>query len=76
MAATSPIYGTGLLWVFVLIAQILLVNLLIAMMGSTYQNMSDHAEQEYFFNRVRSLMEYRDVAAIPPPECGFEDHRE
>ena len=45
----------------------LLVNLLIAMMGSTYQTYIEQAEQEYFFSRVRSLMEYRSVASVPPP---------
>ena len=67
MAASSPFWGLGLLWIFVLVAQVLLVNLLIAMMGSTYSTYIDKAEEEYFFNRVRTLMEHRDYLPVPPP---------
>jgi len=67
LTASSPFWGTALLWIFVLIAQVLLVNLLIAMMGTTYSAYNAYAEQEYYFSRVRSLMEYRSVAPVPPP---------
>ena len=64
--------GVLLLWVFVLVSQVLLVNLLIAMMGSTYTRYIEKAEEEYFFNRVRTLMEYRAMEYLPvPPPFGL-----
>ena len=41
----SPNLGLTLLWAYIMLAQVLLVNLLIAMMGSTYTKYSDNAEQ-------------------------------
>ena len=63
VAAVVPI----MLWVYTFIATVVLVNLLIAMMGSTYANYIEKAEEEYFFDRVATLMEYRTVAPVPPP---------
>ena len=34
--ASSPMLGSGLLWVYVVLANVVLVNLLIAMMSATY----------------------------------------
>ncbi len=45
VTASSPFWGTALLWVFVIVAQVLLVNLLIAMMGTTYSTYNKDAEQ-------------------------------
>ena len=67
MSETSPYIGTPLLWFYIVIAQILLVNLLIAMMNSTYTNYTDQAQQEYYFDRVRSLVETDTLFPVPPP---------
>ena len=63
----SPILGIGLLWVYIIIAQILLVNLLIAMMSSTYDKCEANAQQEYTFGCMRTFMETRLLFVVPPP---------
>ena len=66
MSETSPYIGTPLLWFYIVIAQILLVNLLIAM-NSTYTNYTDRAQRECYFDRVRSLVETDTLFPVPPP---------
>ena len=58
---------TLLLWVYVVASQILLVNLLIAMMGNTYQKYAVNAEKEFYFNRATVAIEARAYFAVPPP---------
>ncbi|KAL1522133.1 hypothetical protein AB1Y20_021774 [Prymnesium parvum] len=65
--SVSPTMGAVVLWIYILLAQVLLVNLLIAMMGSTYTRYSRNAEQEFFFNQLRVLMDARTLFSIPPP---------
>ena len=55
---SSPLAGTLLLWVYVVASQILLVNLLIAMMGNTYQKYAVNAEKEFFFNIKLDLHDF------------------
>ena len=64
---SSPLVGTLLLWVYVVASQILLVNLLIAMMGNTYQKYAVNAEKEFYFNRATVAIEARAYFAVPPP---------
>ena len=63
----SPILGQCLLWVYVVASQVVLVNLLIAMMSNTYQKHALNAEKEYFFNRVSIAVESTALFAVPPP---------
>ena len=63
----APTVGMGLLWMYVLLAQVLLVNLLIAMMNATYTKYSETAEREFMYNRCFDLMESRALCPVPPP---------
>jgi len=59
--------GVALLAVYALLAQILLVNLLIAMMGDTYSNVSDNSAEEWKFYRLELMMENQSTSFHPPP---------
>jgi len=59
--------GIALLAIYALIAQIMLVNLLIAMMGSTYSNVSDNSLEEWKFFRLELVVENRATSFHPPP---------
>eukprot|EP00041_Stephanoeca_diplocostata_P014204 m.255873 g.255873 ORF g.255873 m.255873 type:complete len:68 (-) comp19623_c0_seq22:430-633(-) len=48
---------------------ILMINLLIAMMNSTYQRISDNADIEWKFFRGKLLAGYEDIPAAPGPLC-------
>ena len=48
-------------------SQVLLVNLLIARLGNTYQMYDVNAEQEFGFHRVSTLLCARAYFAVPPP---------
>ena len=41
----NPTVGAALLWLYVVVAQIILVNLLIAMMGDTYRLLKERADE-------------------------------
>ena len=64
---SSPVYGPVLLWVYVMVSQVLLVNLLIAMMGNTYQKYALNAEKEFYFNKVTVAIESRALFVVPAP---------
>eukprot|EP00899_Mesostigma_viride_P006193 jgi/Mesvir1/15575/Mv03197-RA.1 len=59
--------GCAMLGIYVLIAQILLVNLLIAMMSDTYGEVRDNADCEWKMARFNVIMEFIDSPEIPPP---------
>jgi len=59
--------GIFLLAIYALLAQIILVNLLIAMMGDTYSNVSDNSAQEWKFYRLELMMENQSTSFHPPP---------
>lgn len=63
----SPWVGQPLLWLYVMASQVLLVNLLIARLGNTYQKYDVNAEQEFGFHRVSTLLCARAYFAVPPP---------
>ena len=63
----SPLVGIALLWIYIIIAQVLLVNLLIAMMSSTFAKVEAIAQQEYTFGCMRTFMETRNLFVVPPP---------
>ena len=54
---TAPLLAGGVLWLYVVLTQVLLVNLLIAMMNTTYQRYQDDAEREYVYDNCRDLLE-------------------
>ncbi|KAL1527371.1 hypothetical protein AB1Y20_016041 [Prymnesium parvum] len=50
--------GTALLWSYTFVSQVLMVNLLIAMMTETYQNIKQNADDEWKFRRVFIVDEF------------------
>jgi len=59
--------GLVMLSIYALLAQIMLVNLLIAMMGDTYGNVKDNSDKEWKFSRYSLVMEYNSTTYHPPP---------
>lgn len=57
-----------MLWVYVMISNVLLVNLLIAMMSDTYSDIKEKADVEWKFARVSSVLEAIErTHPLPPP---------
>lgn len=60
--------GLCLMWAYVLLSNVVLVNLLIAMFADTYSRIKENAEVEYHYQRFLHIFEYTHVVpAIPPP---------
>jgi hypothetical protein len=58
----------ALIWLYVLFASIVLVNLLIAMFADTYARVKEHSEREYTYHRYIRIFEHRHIlTTIPPP---------
>ena len=61
-------FGMPLMWVYVLIANVVLVNMLVAMFAETYQRIKQNAETEYRFQHHMYVFEYQHVVhRLPPP---------
>jgi len=60
--------GPMLLWTFSFLTQVVLVNLLIAMMSETYEKIKENADNEWKYSRVYVVDEFvSSVFWIPPP---------
>eukprot|EP00026_Physarum_polycephalum_P000864 Phypoly_transcript_00865.p1 GENE.Phypoly_transcript_00865~~Phypoly_transcript_00865.p1 ORF type:complete len:1244 (+),score=186.39 Phypoly_transcript_00865:84-3815(+) len=59
--------GIALLAIYALLAQVILVNLLIAMMGATYSNVSNNSAEEWQFYRLEVMLENQSASFHPPP---------
>ena len=59
--------GSMLTWAYTFIVQIVLVNLLIAMMTDTYQKIQANADNEWKFTRVSIVDEFATAFYLPPP---------
>eukprot|EP00735_Rhodelphis_limneticus_P013732 TRINITY_DN7688_c0_g1::TRINITY_DN7688_c0_g1_i1::g.18577::m.18577 TRINITY_DN7688_c0_g1::TRINITY_DN7688_c0_g1_i1::g.18577 ORF type:complete len:1325 (-),score=524.01,sp/Q2WEA5/TRPM1_RAT/26.08/2e-109,Ion_trans/PF00520.26/1.7e-11,Ank_2/PF12796.2/0.062,Ank_2/PF12796.2/5.8e+03,PKD_channel/PF08016.7/0.077,Ank_4/PF13637.1/0.36,Ank_4/PF13637.1/3.5e+03,Ank_4/PF13637.1/1e+04,Ank_3/PF13606.1/0.32,Ank_3/PF13606.1/1.5e+04,Ank_3/PF13606.1/1.1e+04 TRINITY_DN7688_c0_g1_i1:302-4276(-) len=57
----------ALLVVYMIIANILLVNLLIAMMGSTYESVGEKAKVVWLFEMFDTTDEFKEKPLMPPP---------
>ena len=56
-----------LIWVYCLVGNIVLVNLLVAMFADSYTKIASQSEIEYFFLRSTHLYEYQNsVLSLPP----------
>ena len=55
------------LWVYFLLSQVVLLNLLIAIMGDTWQRVKDSADEEWKFLLVQDMEEFFDLYPTPPP---------
>ena len=61
-------FALPLMLAFVLLANVVLVNLLIAMFADTYSRIKSNAETEYHYQRFLHIFEYLHVVeTIPPP---------
>ena len=58
-----------LMWLYMLITTIVLVNLLIAQMSETYAKEMEKATQSWLFERAQLVLEFKDAKAspLPPP---------
>jgi len=64
----NPQVGQVMLWSYLVVSNIVLVNLLIAMMGDTYGVIKENADEEWKFGRLRSVVEGTErMSPIPPP---------
>ena len=64
----NPSVGKLMLWLYVIFSNVVLVNLLIAMMGHTFETMIEEADLEWKFGRLQSIIECNDrFSAVPPP---------
>jgi len=66
------IVGPVLLALYLLFVQILLINLLIAMMNDSYSRIRDNADIEWKFSRFSLILEYEAASALPPPISVFQ----
>ncbi|XP_070535325.1 short transient receptor potential channel 4-like [Ptychodera flava] len=65
---STEFFGKILFGGYNVIAVIILLNLLIALMGTTYTNISEHSDMEWKFSRSEMWMDYfRHGATMPPP---------
>lgn len=60
-------YSYAALIAYMVIANVLLINLLIAMFSSTFQHVQDNTDRIWKFQRYRLVFEYYDASAFPPP---------
>lgn len=61
-------YGSAFMWLYCLISQVILVNLLVAVYADQYNKISATAESENAWMRYASIFDYRAVkTAVPPP---------
>ena len=58
-----------LLWIYLLVTTVVLVNLLIAQMSETYERSLAQGRQEWYFQRAAVVLEYKDTLgkSVPPP---------
>jgi len=64
----NPTYiGPILLWVYLILANVMLANLLIAMMADTYSNIRDNSDKEWKFSQYYLVNEYELSGKMPGP---------
>jgi hypothetical protein len=59
--------GVAVVLVYSLITQVMLVNLLIAMMGDTYSAVKENSDKEWKFYRYSLVIDYITSSPYPPP---------
>jgi len=60
-------FGVLVILLYSLITQVMLVNLLIAMMGDTYSAVKENSDKEWKFYRYSLIVDYQTSSAYPPP---------
>jgi len=66
LMADTPI-GMALIAIYTMISQVMLVNLLIAMMGDTYATLKENSDIEWKYYRRMFVRENATVSLFPPP---------
>jgi len=66
------LFGFVLLIIYLFSVQILLVNLLIAMMNDSYSRVQANADKEWGFRMEKLIYEYELASIIPPPFSIFQ----
>jgi hypothetical protein len=57
-----------LMWLYLFVISVLLVNLLIAMMSDTYAKVMDQGRERWTFERAQLITEFKDTKTpLPPP---------
>ena len=56
-----------LLWMYLVIANIFLVNLLIATMTATYERVKNQSQLYWNFERTAMILQFKDTKSLPPP---------
>ena len=56
----NPSIGKVMLWLYLVVSNVMLINLLIAMMGYTFSEVKDQADREWKFGRLRSIIEVNE----------------
>jgi hypothetical protein len=64
-------FGLPLMWVYVLISNVVLVNMLIAMFADTYARIKGNAANEYRFQLFLNIFEFQYVVRTIPPPFNF-----
>jgi len=64
---TKTRVGVILVLAYSLITQVMLVNLLIAMMGDTYSSVKENSDKEWKFYRYSLVIDYVSSSPYPPP---------
>lgn len=64
---TIPRPLSALLWVYFLLSQVVLLNLLVAIMGDTWQRVKESADEEWKFLLVQDMEEFFMLHPVPPP---------
>ena len=60
--------GKPIMWIYLVVSNVVLVNLLIAMMGNTFSEVYADADREWKFGRLRNVIEVTErFSALPPP---------
>ena len=65
--ALSQSMSGWLIWLYILIGSIVLVNLLVAMMSDTYGRMQVASEREFYFVRYKRIFELKHILHPLPP---------
>lgn len=69
--ASAPFGASALMWVYVLISSVILVNLLVAMFSDTYTKVLEQAEEEFRYQRYERMYTAQNVWAPSPPPFSF-----
>ena len=56
-----------LLWVYFMLSQVVLLNLLVAIMGDTWQQIRENADNEWKYLKINAIEEFFELHHVPPP---------